>query len=192
MLIVMGHIDADSLNSKPIMSSACYQEDGSAKAGVSYEETFGEVIFADQENPGRNSAQSCLLHHLAAPVEVSTVNRHQYDRKPILVRNHGIQGTPDGGDGVEGAIERRQVRLMDPDGCNLGFRLRVAEFTGQWEVAESFGSPGNHLHTCRVKIIDTDTFPSSKYEDQLKNLVSRSHVLFPCVFHASLAKACTT
>eukprot|EP00437_Effrenium_voratum_P005659 CAMPEP_0181427244 /NCGR_PEP_ID=MMETSP1110-20121109/16071_1 /TAXON_ID=174948 /ORGANISM="Symbiodinium sp., Strain CCMP421" /LENGTH=824 /DNA_ID=CAMNT_0023550449 /DNA_START=48 /DNA_END=2522 /DNA_ORIENTATION=+ len=84
-------------------------EDGSAKAGVSYEETFGEVIFADQEY-----RQSIDINMIASQYWSATMEF--------------------------------KVRLMDPDGCNLG----------------------NHLHTCRVKIIDTDTFPSSKYEDQLK------------------------
>eukprot|EP00439_Symbiodinium_sp_Y106_P070289 s872_g12.t1 len=84
-------------------------EDGSAKAGVSYEETFGEVIFADQEY-----RQSIDINMIASQYWTATMEF--------------------------------KVRLLDPDGCNLG----------------------NHLHTCRVKIIDTDTFPSSKYEDQLK------------------------
>ena len=35
--------------------------------------------------------------------------------------------------------------------------------------AITFGR-GAHLHTCRVKIIDTDTFPSSKYEEHLRPL----------------------
>lgn len=38
-----------------------------------------------------------------------------------------------------------KVHLADPDSCNLG----------------------HHLHSCRVKIIDTDTFPSNKYREHL-------------------------
>ncbi|CAJ1401466.1 unnamed protein product [Effrenium voratum] len=38
-----------------------------------------------------------------------------------------------------------KVVLQNPDSCNLG----------------------HHLHACRVKIIDTDTFPSNKYREKL-------------------------
>ncbi|CAE6921301.1 lolD [Symbiodinium natans] len=84
-------------------------EDGSAKAGLSYEETFGEVLFEDQEY--RKS------------IDINTIASAYWT-----------------------ATMEFKVRLLDPEGCNLG----------------------NHLHTCRVKIIDTGTFPSVKYEDQLR------------------------
>eukprot|EP00930_Biecheleria_cincta_P059241 TRINITY_DN44996_c0_g1_i1.p1 TRINITY_DN44996_c0_g1~~TRINITY_DN44996_c0_g1_i1.p1 ORF type:complete len:848 (+),score=128.43 TRINITY_DN44996_c0_g1_i1:286-2544(+) len=38
-----------------------------------------------------------------------------------------------------------KVHLSDPEGCNLG----------------------HYLHTCRVKVIDTDCFPSNKYQEHI-------------------------
>ncbi|CAE7412923.1 ABCB10 [Symbiodinium pilosum] len=50
--------------------------------------------------------------------------------------------TPDGWN----PLTEFQVKLFDPEDCNLG----------------------NYLHTCRVKLIDDDTFPSSKYFEELR------------------------
>jgi len=86
-----------------------FTEDGSAKKGISYEETFGELIFEEDEY--RQS------------IKVKTIENSYWS-----------------------ATMEFKIHLADPDGCNLG----------------------HHLHSCRVKIIDTDTFPSSKYEADLK------------------------
>ncbi|CAK9021666.1 unnamed protein product [Durusdinium trenchii] len=85
-----------------------HTEDGSAKAGISYEETFGELMFEEDEY--RKS------------IEINTIESLYWS-----------------------ATMEFKVRLSDPEGCNLGI----------------------HLHSCRVKVIDNDTFPSNKYREQL-------------------------
>lgn len=85
-----------------------FTESGSAKAGESFEETFGELIMEDGEY--RKS------------IEIRMIDNHSWS--PTL---------------------EFKVHLSDPEGCNLG----------------------HYLHTCRVKVIDTDSFPSSKYQEQI-------------------------
>merc|ERR1719199_1489915 len=84
-------------------------EDASAKAGVRYKESHGEVTFKDGE--------------YTKPVKLEVI-----------------------ADDTWASISEFKVRLEHASNCELG----------------------QYLHVARVKIIDNDKFPSSKYEAQLE------------------------